>query len=86
MTPTLHLAPVPDGLRAEVDLPIAAGVTTLVGPNAAGKSDVLEAVVVCLDRSELADLRGYLAQPLVKKSIAAGGGEPFRVPSDQVGR
>lgn len=52
MTPTLHLAPVPDGLRAEVDLPIAAGVTTLVGPNAAGKSDVLEAVVVCLDRSD----------------------------------
>jgi len=40
----------------------------------------------CLDRSELADLRGYLARPLVKKEIAAGGAQPYFVPSDQIGR
>ncbi|MGE4605464.1 MAG: Rieske 2Fe-2S domain-containing protein, partial [Myxococcota bacterium] len=55
-----------------------------------GRADSLEHTLIferaCLDRSELADLRGYLAQPLVKRSIAAGGEEPFRVPSDQVGR
>jgi 3-ketosteroid 9alpha-monooxygenase subunit A len=54
-----------------------------------GRDDALKHVLVfersCLDRNELADLRGYLARPLVKKGIAAGGDQPFRIASDQVG-
>ncbi len=54
-----------------------------------GRDDALKHSLVfervCLDRSELVDLRGYLARPLVKKSIAAHGRQPFRIPSDQVG-
>jgi len=35
-----------------------------------------------LDRSELADLRGYLARPMVKKRIRSAGAAPFRVAND----
>ncbi len=55
-----------------------------------GRADALKHSLVfaraCLDRCELADLRGYLAKPLVKKGIAAGGEQPYHVPSDLVGR
>jgi hypothetical protein len=55
-----------------------------------GREDALKHALVferaCLDSAELADLRGYLAQPLVKKRITAHGEEPFRIPSDQIAR
>lgn len=54
-----------------------------------GKGDMLKHVLrferEVLERSELADLRGYLAQPLVRKRLAAAGTEPFRVRADAVG-
>jgi phenylpropionate dioxygenase-like ring-hydroxylating dioxygenase large terminal subunit len=53
-----------------------------------GREDALKHVLVferrCLDRNEVSDLRGYLARPMVKKQIRAGGAEPFEVPSADV--
>ncbi len=53
-----------------------------------GKGDVLQSVLCfersCLDRSEVADLRAYLAQPLVKRRIRETGPEPFAVPSAEI--
>ena len=53
-----------------------------------GKGDVLQNVLAiertCLDRSEVADLRGYLARPDVKQRILGTGPQPFQIPSASI--
>jgi hypothetical protein len=54
-----------------------------------GKGDVLQNVLAiersCLDRSEVADLRGYLARADVKRRIVGTGPRPFQIPSAAIG-
>ncbi len=54
-----------------------------------GREDALKHVIVferdCLWRNEVSDLRGYLAKPIVKDRIRAGGTSVFEVPSAEIG-
>ena len=38
-----------------------------------------------LRRNEVSELRGYLAQPVVKQKIEAAGMSAFEVPSSEIG-
>jgi nitrite reductase/ring-hydroxylating ferredoxin subunit len=38
----------------------------------------------CLERNEVADLRGYLARPLVRRRVASAGVERFDAPSEEI--
>jgi len=53
------------------------------------KHDQLESLLeferACLERAELADLRGYLARPLVRRRIREAGPRGFAVPSAEIG-
>ncbi len=54
-----------------------------------GREDALKHVLVfeldCLRRNEVSELRGYLAQPVVKQKIEAAGMSAFEVPSSEIG-
>ena len=54
-----------------------------------GREDALQHVLVfpreCLLRSELSELRGYLAKPVVKQQIQAAGVSAFEIESGQIG-
>ncbi len=54
-----------------------------------GRDDALKHVLVfeldCLMRNEVSELRGYLAQPVVKQKIEAAGMSAFEVPSSEIG-